>query len=614
MKKYGWLVLMTTGLALLLVFCLYVQKRSVPEEDPLAFLSFRVVSDETTGASEEILCWNQDDERCFVFLPSYADLSRTEIHLNESRTCRLGGAELTQGMNCGSFVLDTDYELTGEGFAPKILQFVRSANVATVYIDTYSGSINRVQADKSYRERVTTTLYTADGRIDYQGNKDVIRGRGNSSWYYDKKPYNLYLYEPASLLGMDEADEWALIANASDDTDLRNKMIYDFADRISPHPGWVPENEYVDLFINGEYAGLYLLCEKKENAAYKLKDRKDEYITICLNNDITKLDDPETALRLDDRIFAEIAAPSRASAAGYDHLEAYLNEFMTALPGENWTDYIDLDSFARKYLIEEIFTNTDGGEASQFYYWDRSAGKLYAGPCWDYDLTLGDTTWVDWISPYCLMMQSTLWYEDLWTHEDFAAYVQKFYASEYSPLLNQLIEDLPAANKEIEKTVNADHIRWKIPDENGQAAMTMRQFLSDRVGFLNSLWIDHTQYCQISFAAQGPRGYPIVPLFVPVNSSGRLVPTPEDVGIEGEPVWYRQDDDEPFDHDSVITEDLTLYIKGRPAAEEAAGPDTGYRIKLLILIITVIPFLLMIPMLFFIEYRRNRPGRRHGHE
>lgn len=49
---------MTIGLALVLVF-----------------------SDEASEASEEILCWSQDEERCFVFLPSYADLSKTEVQL-----------------------------------------------------------------------------------------------------------------------------------------------------------------------------------------------------------------------------------------------------------------------------------------------------------------------------------------------------------------------------------------------------------------------------------------------------------------------------------------------------------------------------------------------------
>ena len=192
--------------------------------------------------------------------------------------------------------------------------------------------------------------------------------------------------------------------------------------------------------------------------------------------------------------------------------------------------------------------------------------------------------------------------------------MQKLYASEYLPLLNQLIEDFPAINKKIENAVNADHIRWTTLYENEQDAAAMLQFLTDRVGFLNSLWIDHTKYCEISFDAQGPRGYPIVSLFVPAGSSGRLIPAPEEVGIEEERTWYREDDDEPFDPDTIITEDLTLYIKGRPVEEESTGPAAGFMAKLFILIITIIPFLLLIPALFFIEYRRDRQGRSDGHE
>ena len=347
---------------------------------------------------------------------------------------------------------------------------------------------------------------------------------------------------------------------------------------------------------------------------YRYKDGKDENVTICLNNYVTKLDDPDTALRLNDSVFAEIVAPSVATVAGYTRLEAYLHELMNALPAENWADYVDLDSFARKYLIEEIFTNTDGGIASQYYYWNPSVNKLFAGPCWDYDLVLGDTTWVDWISPYCLMMQSTLWYQELWTHEGFAEYVQKLYESECLPLLNQLIEDLPVIINNMEKAANANHIRWATLYENGQDSKSLLRFLSNRVGFLNSLWIDHTEYCEISFAAQGPQGNPIVSLFVPVNSSGRLIPTPKDVGIEEELIWYRKDNDEPFDDHSIIKEDLTLYIKRESAEVELPRSDINYILKMIILVISVIPFLLLIPILFFIEYRRNQSGRRQGYE
>ena len=138
MKKHGWLILLTTGFALVVVFCLYIQKRSVPEEDPISFLSFCVFSDKSSDTSEEILCWNQNDESCFVFLPSYADLNRTEVRLHAYQDCCLGGIQLTEGLNCGAFSLDTDYELTGKDFAPKILQFVQSANMATMYVKVSS--------------------------------------------------------------------------------------------------------------------------------------------------------------------------------------------------------------------------------------------------------------------------------------------------------------------------------------------------------------------------------------------------------------------------------------------------------------------------------------------
>ena len=91
MKGKGWPILLTVGLALVLVFCLYVQQKSMPEENPVSFISFRVFADETSGASEEIICWNQDDGRCVVFLPSYADLNRTEVQLHVSQNYQLGG-------------------------------------------------------------------------------------------------------------------------------------------------------------------------------------------------------------------------------------------------------------------------------------------------------------------------------------------------------------------------------------------------------------------------------------------------------------------------------------------------------------------------------------------
>ena len=100
-------------------------------------------------------------------------------------------------------------------------------------------------------------------------------------------------------------------------------------------------------------------------------------------------------------------------------------------------------------------------------------------------------------------------------------------------------------------------------------------------------------------------------LFLPVNSPGHLIPTPRDMGIE-EDIWYLKNRDKPFDYNSIITEDLTLYLKNEPV-EESIRPSTNYIIKIFTTIISIILFLLVFSFLLFVEYRRNRSGRKHGH-
>ena len=91
---------------------------------------------------------------------------------------------------------------------------------------------------------------------------EAIRGRGNATWLWEKKPYSLTLSKSADLLGMGAAKEWILLTNAPDPTHLRNKIAYDLAAEVGLL--YSPESNWVDLYLNGEYTGLYLLTERNE--------------------------------------------------------------------------------------------------------------------------------------------------------------------------------------------------------------------------------------------------------------------------------------------------------------------------------------------------------------
>ena len=89
---------------------------------------------------------------------------------------------------------------------------------------------------------------------------EYIRGRGNTTWSNDKKPYKLKLDKKADLLGMGKNKHWVLLANALDESLLRNKLTYYMGEQLGL--AYTPKSMPVDVVMNGEYLGSYFLCEQ----------------------------------------------------------------------------------------------------------------------------------------------------------------------------------------------------------------------------------------------------------------------------------------------------------------------------------------------------------------
>ena len=132
-------------------------------------------------------------------------------------------------------------------------------DVATLYVNTESGSLEALDTDQSVREQCRYLVCRADGSRDVSGRCE-IHGRGNSSWKEDKKQYSLNLASERSILGMDNARKFALIANTSDPSFLRNKTTYDLA-VLTGMPS-SPQCAFVNVYFNGEYHGLYLMAQR----------------------------------------------------------------------------------------------------------------------------------------------------------------------------------------------------------------------------------------------------------------------------------------------------------------------------------------------------------------
>lgn len=315
----------------------------------------------------------------------------------------------------------------------------RSAKLASMFIDTASGNMNQIHADKSNKEKGDILLVRGDGALDYQGTLKHIKGRGNATWNMDKKPYNIKLDESADLLGMGSAKGWCLLANYGDTSLLRNHVIYNLAEEAGIE--FTMDSRSIDLYLNGTYNGTYLMTEKIEIGKNRVNITDMEKATEKVNSAdldsypaggkswyqnggrkwVSIPNDPADItggylieIELDERYAAEacgfvttrgqavtMKAPEFVSKNQIDYIADLYQKMEDAIysgtgynaEGKHFSEYIDEESIAKMYLLQEYSMNLDTGITSFYLYKDSDAtgdGKFHMAPVWDFDMSTGN--------------------------------------------------------------------------------------------------------------------------------------------------------------------------------------------------------------------------------
>jgi hypothetical protein len=433
-KKRGILLFLAIILTTLVIIIMGRSKWLLDHEgesfSTLAFL------DRQTGAEETIIpYYSRVQDVYYLFLPSYADTGKVSIYFEGAAKALFQNGTETQTLKRGETldVLEQDvmYELSFEGEDETTAGFciMQSSNLPAMFVETESGSMEAVDDDKDYQEKGRYSLVDVDGALLFADELDHITGRGNSTWGYEKKSYGIKLESEADLLGMGSADSWILLSNVEDHTFLCNKITYDMA--VEAGMDGAPGSRYIDLYINHKYHGMYLLCEKVEIDENRIPIANLEEENKKLNKDIGQSEQVTT----DDGKCVLLGTNPKDITGGYllerDVYSKYKKEvsgFQTSLLGDLYTikspeyasqeeltyirnlvdgmeravtsadgiddetgksiwDYVDLESFAQKYVIEELCKNNGAGATSSYFYkpQDSISTKIFAGPVWDYD-------------------------------------------------------------------------------------------------------------------------------------------------------------------------------------------------------------------------------------
>ena len=385
--------------------------------------------------------------------------------------------------------------------------------VIRLSVDPEEGARVNESEDHSYRARGgSLRILVPDGYTGDSGERapedtgdleiDYIRGRGHGTWAADKKPYRIKLKDGADLLGMGKNKHWVLLANRYDPSLLRNRLI-SFLGAEFGLP-FTPECLPVDLVVNGEYYGSYLLCEQvrigKNRVAVDELTENDVTFPEITGGYLLFLnplwDEPAENVFVTDRLVRfGVDSPGFTSEdagqpAQRDYIAGFVQDTENAVfspdfmnGGRPYSEYMDIGSAARYWWIQEYSVNFDGMRTSSTYLYKERGGRLRWGPLWDFDLALGAGDGGTEGFEHCGMP----WLDHLRAFDEEYGRTLTECWGELDALLGLVLEEggvLDTFASEIRASWEADSFRWGRP-EGGAAGFDetvgdLRRWMSAR--------------------------------------------------------------------------------------------------------------------------------------
>ena len=351
-----------------------------------------------------------------------------------------------------------------------------------------SVSTNGAAVDsRDYVDMTLTLAGVTDPLIDVHGS---IRLRGNSTYGFVKKPYRIKFDQKQSLFGLDKAKSWVLLADYLDPSTLHNYAALTLA-ATSEHLDFVPTPHKVNLYLNGEYAGVYTLCEQVQEQAGRLdleteikrsmNELSDYNFLICMNyNAPVKpgAKEGETYFYLSscDRYF-ELEYPTKEDFTTeaqfrrfFDALEDYMRETVSAFQSSSRSylnKNVDMDTLMDLYIVDRIMGERDHHWKSVFMYYRGAEGdaKLHFGPPWDYDFCMY-TQWTGEPNEEFDLTnkfnpgEASLFYRPFLDSTYYSRKVAERYREHFSDALTEVIGKVEAQAAAMEQSLTHNQDRW----------------------------------------------------------------------------------------------------------------------------------------------------------
>lgn len=351
--------------------------------------------------------------------------------------------------------VDVDMEALGEAFA----KGTRTIPVVFLETEGHKGINNK----EYWKDAQVQEFYYALGL-----KEDVeVKGRGNSTWAFPKKPFNIKFDGEHSFLRLPKGKKFCALANWRDRTRIRNAVALEIARQTTME--WTPEGTFVDLVLDGNWYGNFYVTEKVE----------PEKLGLGKGCFLLQIDDHfDEPYRFHSKlkglpVNVMVADGIALDAKAFDSIKAIVDNFEDALYNNkaDWTKLIDLQSFCDWFLVYEIAGTDEPSDPKGIYMYCREDGVLHAGPCWDFDY-----------HTFCpgtkgLVNAHAIWFEELLKRQEFKDMLkQRWYDIRYR--IQVMIPDyIDALFEKLHESVDLDHEIWpyKVIKTNGDEDLSFEE-------------------------------------------------------------------------------------------------------------------------------------------
>lgn len=340
--------------------------------------------------------------------------------------------------------------------------------------------------------------------IDLPG---TIRGRGNSTWNPQKKPYQIKFASKTKFMGLASAKKFVLLANYYDPSQLRTYTAAQVSQATDL--AWTPGYRWVEVILNGQYIGVYQLAEKVERDKNKVNidkmsetDIDGEELTggylLQIEGRMDQKDKP--GWKIGSGMSVTVEDPDEPTPEQFAYIKTYVDELDSVLHSSRFTDpvdgyrkYLDVESFIDYWLVQETTRNSDGMWDSGYFYKQRNDPLLHFGPIWDFDLSMGNpSTTIDTSTEGWATLPGRRWPRRITQDPSFISQLNTRWV-ELLPEISQIPDRILTAGASLEDAKFNERARWgkyqgaERPQDEPQY---LADWLNDRIAWMTDALAD----------------------------------------------------------------------------------------------------------------------------